>query len=1150
LKAKSIAEVLGALHNFEKNMPTTAKRSSWRTKVLFVTTTILSAATTTPTRAQDKLSIETVPVIPHSWSINSVALSPDAARVISAGREGQLKLWDAATGRLLRTLIGHTHEVMSVAFSPDGATALSGGLDQTVKLWDAASGRVLLTLQGHSNFVHAVAFSPDGKTLLSASEDGTVKLWERETGKLVRTLGGSWLGFSSPAFAVAVSPDGARIASGHGDKTVKVWEATTGRLLLTLKGHSSEVFAVAFSPDGTLILSGGWLGAARNATDSLRLWDAATGRPIRIFSGSNWDNKSIAFAPGGARIFSGALSWNVQTGEMLSTPDGAAGTYYPKAYSQDGSFALSVVERGGSDELSLWRTQPRQRVRIFAEQSQGFRSVSLSTDGSRLLTVNASDVHYLTGYRPNDAPAGRLNLWSTATGQIVRSFKEAPAYVGSAALSPDGQRVLAGSSGDPLKLLDAVTGTFIRTFEESDGDNYSVAFSPDGTRVISEGKHGTLQLWETATGRRTQVFEGHSGLGGHVNSVLFSHNGTRIASGGTGSGVRLWNARSGQLMRVFDTRSNGEVASVAFSPDDSRVLSAGSLDIYTPSSSQALQLWNSETGAHERSFDDSGKAAAMVSAAFSPAGTLIVSGANDHKIRIWDVGSGHLLRTLLGHSGSVVSVAFSPDGTRIFSASDDTTLREWRTDTGELLLTSVAARNGEWLSMTPEGFFNASSPKASGLLSVVRGLSAYGVDQMWQSLFNPDLVREKLSGDPDKEVEQATTVMNLEKVLDSGMAPRIAITSPVSEIKSSEEIITPEATIIDNEGGGIGRVEWRVNGVTVGVTNPAPGSSPTIKVKQTLALDPGENIIEVIGYNGRNLLASVPAQVKVTWTGAVAAVKPKLHVLAIGINDYNDPGLLDPKVGEILAFPKLGLAVADAKVFGAAITAATKDLYDSVEVTFALDADATSSRLDQIVNGIAVKLHPRDVFILYAAAHGYSIGGRFYLIPQDYKAEGTDFAQSLTKHAIGQERLQDWLVNRIKAKKALVLLDTCASGALVAGYSISHVDLPASESAIGRLHEATGRPVLTAAAAGKEALEGVGEPGNRHGVFTYALMDALAKGDTNGDGLISLSELALHVQNLVPQLSPVIKLMGREPVTQKPKLGSRGEDFIVSNRLR
>ena len=435
-------------------MPTSAMRSSWCTKVLFAATVILSLATTTPTRAQDKPSIETVPVIPHSWSINSVALSPDGARVISAGREGQLKLWDAATGRLLRTLVGHTHEVMSVAFSPDGASVLSGGLDQTVKLWDAASGRVLRTLQGHSNFVHAVAFSPNGKTLVSASEDGTVKLWERATGELVRTLGRSWLGFSSPVFAVAISPDGALIASGHGDKTVKIWEAASGRLLQTLKGHSSEVFAVAFSPDGTLILSGSWLGAARNAADTLRLWDVATGRPIRIFSGSNWDNKSIAFASDGARIFSGALSWDVQTGEMLATPV-TEGTYSPKAYSQDGSFALSVVERGGSDELSLWRTQPRQLMRIFAEQSQGFRSVSLSTDGSRLLSVNGSDVRYLTGYRPKDAPVGRLNLWSTSTGQIVQSFEEAPAYVGSAALSPDGQRVVAGSSGDPLKLLSA-----------------------------------------------------------------------------------------------------------------------------------------------------------------------------------------------------------------------------------------------------------------------------------------------------------------------------------------------------------------------------------------------------------------------------------------------------------------------------------------------------------------------------------------------------------------------------------------------------------------------------------------------------------------------------------------------------------------------
>ena len=84
------------------------------------------------------------------------------------------------------------------------------------------------------------------------------------------------------------------------------------------------------------------------------------------------------------------------------------------------------------------------------------------------------------------------------------------------------------------------------------------------------------------------------------------------------------------------------------------------------------------------------------------------------------------------------------------------------------------------------------------------------------------------------------------------------------------------------------------------------------------------------------------------------------------------------------------------------------------------------------------------------------------------------------RRAIGQERLQDWIANRVKAKKAIILLDTCESGALTQGYSRSRVDRPASEAAIGRLHEATGRPVLTAAAEGQEAMR----TKLGHGVFT------------------------------------------------------------------
>jgi WD40 repeat protein len=74
----------------------------------------------------------------------SVAFSPDGARIASGSADETIKLWDAASGRLLRTFEGHSNSVASVAFSPDGARIVSGSGDKTIKFWDAASGRLLV----------------------------------------------------------------------------------------------------------------------------------------------------------------------------------------------------------------------------------------------------------------------------------------------------------------------------------------------------------------------------------------------------------------------------------------------------------------------------------------------------------------------------------------------------------------------------------------------------------------------------------------------------------------------------------------------------------------------------------------------------------------------------------------------------------------------------------------------------------------------------------------------------------------------------------------------------------------------------------------------------------------------------------------------
>ena len=121
-------------------------------------------------------------------------------------------------------------------------------------------------------------------------------------------------------------------------------------------------------------------------------------------------------------------------------------------------------------------------------------------------------------------------------------------------------------------------------------------------------------------------------------------------------------------------------------------------------------------------------------------------------------------------------------------------------------------------------------------------------------------------------------------------------------------------------------------------------------MKQELALDPGENRIEVIAYEGRNLLASLPARTTIAYDGPADTVKPKLHILAIGINDYQDMGWAPPGSGRILAFPPLTASVPDAKAFTAEMEKAGAGQYAEVRVTQALDADATAAKLDETLS--------------------------------------------------------------------------------------------------------------------------------------------------------------------------------------------------------
>ena len=338
----------------------------------------------------------------------------------------------------------------------------------------------------------------------------------------------------------------------------------------------------------------------------------------------------------------------------------------------------------------------------------------------------------------------------------------------------------------------------------------------------------------------------------------------------------------------------------------------------------------------------------------------------------------------------------------------------------------------------------------------------------------------------------------------------------------------------------------------MGVCRASACLGPSNEARRQLALDRGENLIEVVAYNAQDLLASLPAQTRITYTGVADTKKPKLHVLAIGINKYVDKGGVALGESARSFFPRLDLAVGDAKALAAELKKTGARLYSEVRVRTVLDEEATPVNLDSIVTQFAAGVNPRDTFVLFAATHGYSNEGRFYLIPQNY--QGGANPEALKARAIGQLTLQDWIANRIKAKKVLILLDTCELGALTSGHLRSRVDGPASEAGVGRLHEATGRPVLTAAAQGQSAFE---YQDIKHGIFTAALIDGLRHARANQDGVVMLSSLVAYVQDLVPKLAKdpkereaLLKRGDGGGPDQSVRFGNRGEDFAIIRRLQ
>jgi WD40 repeat protein/serine/threonine protein kinase len=282
----------------------------------------------------------------------AVAFSADGRSIVSGGPGHPARIWDSATGKMLRAI--PVDEGRCVAFSPDGLRIVSGGNGGALGLWNVADGSLVRRFKGPVGYVRSAAFSPDGRRVAATDDEGNLlRLWDAATGTLLNEFTGH-APLSPRIYAMAFSPDGSRIATGGGDKNVCIWDPDSkGPPLQTLE-HRAEVTAVTFSPDGKTVAGGG-------PELNVRLWEVATGRLLSTLEGEHratvW---AVAFSPDGKRIATGdeagaILIWNTANGRFLLKIDSTQESVWGLAWKPDGS---TIASAGGDGTVRLWGITP------------------------------------------------------------------------------------------------------------------------------------------------------------------------------------------------------------------------------------------------------------------------------------------------------------------------------------------------------------------------------------------------------------------------------------------------------------------------------------------------------------------------------------------------------------------------------------------------------------------------------------------------------------------------------------------------------------------------------------------------------------------------------------------------------------------------